>query len=303
MAQGSVGGWHNDGGLTLNPDGRITRPDLVTVFHGNEATWEWEATTTTTSTTTTTTTTTTAVPLLLVRGTNGMVQWTMQYDSSHSRFVNTKPNKPYYLQFVTTSQAAGFLDGSFTQPVRMAQGSVGGWHNDGGLTLNPDGRITRPDLVTVFHGNEATWEWEAPAQPAPAPATTIAPDCSYNKIPQSGYCRTSLNGWHCWLNVALTPLTQEGCRAACTDLSTCTAYTYDSQKTHGTGCSLYPTNCVGSSGMTVKDAGKGAWSFEGSEVCARGSNSPTSAQTYLKQATTNTTTILDEAPTTTGPDR
>merc|ERR1719215_2208543 len=230
MAQGSVGGWHNDGGLTLNPDGRITRPDLVTVFHGNEATWEWEATTTTTSTTTTTTTTTTAVPLLLVRGTNGMVQWTMQYDSSHSRFVNTKPNKPYYLQFVTTSQAAGFLDGSFTQPVRMAQGSVGGWHNDGGLTLNPDGRITRPDLVKFFHGNEATWEWEAITAP------TTHTNYSYQKLPGSGYCRTASQGWHCWLDVNLNPLTQEGCSAACTGLSTCVAYTYEPQKIRGRGC-------------------------------------------------------------------
>jgi hypothetical protein len=109
-----------------------------------------------------------AVPLLRVRGSNGKVMWTMEYDSLHFRFVNDNPGNPYYLQFVTTSEAAGFLDGSFTQPIRMAQGSVGGWHNDGGLTLNRDGRVTRPDLVTPFHANEATWEWATKAKPLPA---------------------------------------------------------------------------------------------------------------------------------------
>jgi len=130
-----------------------------------------------------------------------------------------------------------------------------------------------------------TAEYPADEEAATA-ADEMAPqaDYSYNKLPQSGYCRTSTNAWHCWLNVALTPLTQEGCSAACTGLSTCTAYTYDSQQKHGTGCYLYPTNCVGSSGMTVSSGGRGPWSLEGSEVCARGSDSPTSAQTYLKQA-------------------
>jgi len=75
-----------------------------------------------------------AAPLLRVKGTDSMVKWTMKYDPLHFRFVSLKPDNPYYLQFVTTSEAAGFLDGSFTQPIRMAQGSVGGWHNDGGLT-------------------------------------------------------------------------------------------------------------------------------------------------------------------------
>merc|ERR1719215_2147868 len=41
----------------------------------------------------------------------------------------------------------------------------------------------------------------------------MAPD--YYTLPQTGYCRTSSNEYHCWLNVDLHPFTQEGCSSAC----------------------------------------------------------------------------------------
>jgi len=113
---------------------------------------------------------------------------------------------------------------------------------------------------------------------------TTASDYSYNELPQSGYCRTLSSDWHCWLDVDLDPLTKEGCSSACTGLSTCTAYTYDAERTHGFPCYLYPTNCVPSSGISVSRAERGPWSLVGPEACTQGSISPSSAQSYLKQA-------------------
>eukprot|EP00440_Ansanella_granifera_P041830 gb/GFBE01045352.1/.p1 GENE.gb/GFBE01045352.1/~~gb/GFBE01045352.1/.p1 ORF type:complete len:286 (+),score=35.99 gb/GFBE01045352.1/:1-858(+) len=120
---------------------------------------------------------------LKVFGTDGTQKWDMTYDSTQYRFVAANG---YYLEFADHAEATGFLCHTFTDAINMIQGGTG-WSNNGGMHMKSDGQITRRDLSTAFHANEAEWELVAPeggdtacgpSPAAPATAPTTAPTTS-----------------------------------------------------------------------------------------------------------------------------
>jgi len=91
-------------------------------------------------------------PTLLVRKTDGDVQWTLVFDDV-DKFVGLSG---YYVQFLSPAAGLAFITGVAGE-YEVIQGG-NGWSNRGGMTLwTSDSTVRKSNGASPFHPNENTW--------------------------------------------------------------------------------------------------------------------------------------------------